>query len=78
MSHLEEAGTFPPHMRIGWAAMGLLGLPLALEHDKIVAVAERKLGDMVQSLHGRRDELYTASGNVGTAEMENIENARNI
>lgn len=78
VSYLEEAGAFPPNMRLGWGALGVLGSPLALEHDKIVAAAERKLGDMAQSLHGHRDELYTASGNVGTAEVENIENVRSI
>ncbi|MFG1962578.1 hypothetical protein [Nonomuraea sp. NPDC049028] len=78
VSHLEEAGGFPPNMRLGWGALGVMGFPLALEHDKIVAYAELKLGDMAQSLHGHRDELYTASANVDTAEVENIENVRRI
>ncbi|MEU7742277.1 hypothetical protein [Nonomuraea sp. NPDC049158] len=78
VSHLEEAGTFPPNMRLGWGALGVIGLPLTQEHDKIVAAAERKLGDMAQSLHGHRDELYTASGNVDAAEVENMENVRRI
>ena len=78
VSHLEEAGTFPPNMRLGWGALGVLGFPLAREHDKIVASAERTLGDMAQSLHGHRDKLYAASGNVETAEVENIENVRRI
>lgn len=78
VSYLEEAGVFPPNMRLGWGALGVLGFPLAREHDRIVASAERKLGDMAQSLHGHRAELYTASGNVDTAEMENTENVRRI
>lgn len=78
VSHLEEAGTFPPNMRLGWGALGVLGFPLTQEHDRIVAAAELKLGDMAQSLHGHRDDLYTASGNVDTAEVENIENVRRI
>ena len=78
VSHLEEAGGFPPNMRLGWGALGVIGFPLTQEHDKIVAAAEWKLGDMAQSLHGHRDELYTASGNVDTAEVENTENVRRI
>jgi hypothetical protein len=78
VSHLEEAGGFPHNMRLGWGALGVIGFPFAQEHDKIVTAAESKLGDMAQSLRGHRDKLYTASANVDTAEVENIEHVGRI
>ncbi|WP_326825311.1 hypothetical protein [Streptosporangium sp. NBC_01756] len=78
VSYLEEAGTFPSNMRLGWGALGLLGFPLTQEHDRIVGSAEGMLAGTVQALVGHRDSLHTVSDNLEIAERDNAEHVRRI
>lgn len=78
VSYLEAAGAVPPNMRLGWAAMGVMGFPMAMTHDKIVGEAEQTLAGTIEALHGHRDSLHAVAANVESAEKESIENVRRI
>ncbi|MGN9845676.1 hypothetical protein ACTMTI_46900 [Nonomuraea sp. H19] len=78
VSHLEEAGAFPPNMRIGWAALGVAGFQLAMKHDEIVGDAEATLTGTIESLHGYREKLHAVSANVDGVEKESVEHVRRI
>ncbi|MEO3790261.1 hypothetical protein ABGB14_08610 [Nonomuraea sp. B10E15] len=68
----------PPNMRIGAFSMGLLGLPLALVHDKIVGDAENAVTYAIARLHEHRDRLHEVAGNIEIADKRNEEHVRRI
>ncbi|MEO3803843.1 hypothetical protein [Nonomuraea sp. B1E8] len=68
----------PPNMRMGPFAMGVLGFPFALEHDKIVGYAESTVTNAIAGLHQRREGLHSVAGNIEIAETRNEEHVRRI
>ncbi|MEU0564960.1 hypothetical protein ABZ297_06135 [Nonomuraea sp. NPDC005983] len=78
VSHLEEASGFPANMRMGTWALGVLGWPLANEHDKIVGYAENKVNSTIEGLRAHRDRLHTVADNVQTADQRNEDHVRRI
>ncbi|MCA2227576.1 hypothetical protein [Nonomuraea aurantiaca] len=78
VSYLDEVSGFPQNMRMGLWSMGVLGFPLTSKHDEIVGYAERRVSSTIEGLRDHRDRLYSAAGNIQTAEKRNEDNVRRI